>query len=201
MMQCKTEFKKFHVTVEIPNRGFGNNRGSKEVYAKTKGYGVLNSENNHRIAICNSQAAALNISRLMSDPKELEIRQHFECHAILNCANMNLNKDAWGDYFRSGNHQCVQYVRGRLHGPLQGRNFMITKKVTYEFDGVSYSSFDRAVDAVEDKIFKEVEAALRDTDIRHAHKQKVMQYILDNKAEFVRLLSIDTTNPEIYGND
>lgn len=106
MMRCKTEFKKFHVTVEIPNRGFGNNRGSKEIYAKTKAYGVLNQDNNHRIAICNSQAAALNISRLLSEPKELEIRQHFECHAILNGLNLDLNKDAWGDYYDPATLSC-----------------------------------------------------------------------------------------------
>lgn len=75
---------------------------------------------------------------------------------------------------------------------------MITKKVVFEFDGKEYSSFERAVDAIENKIYKHVEAAVKGTDIRHSQKQQVMQYVLDNKAELVRLLSVDTTDPDIY---
>lgn len=68
---------------------------------------------------------------------------------------------------------------------------MITKHVTYKFDGQDFSSFDRAVDAVENKIYKHIEAAVKGTDIRHTQKAQVMEYILKNKREIVRLLSVD----------
>lgn len=74
---------------------------------------------------------------------------------------------------------------------------MITKKVVFEFDGKEYSSFERAVDAVENKIYKHVEAAVKGTDIRHSQKQQVMQYILDNKEDLVRLLSISTNSLDL----
>ncbi|MGL4353051.1 MAG: hypothetical protein ACRCTP_03840 [Aeromonas popoffii] len=74
---------------------------------------------------------------------------------------------------------------------------MITKKVVFEFDDKEYSSFERAVDAVENKIFKHVENAVRGTDIKHSQKQQVMQYILDNKADIVRLLSISTNSLDL----
>lgn len=69
---------------------------------------------------------------------------------------------------------------------------MITKHVIYKFDGEEYPSFDRAVDAVENKIYSHIEKALKDTDVRHSQKGKVMEYILQNKEELVRLLSVDT---------
>lgn len=74
---------------------------------------------------------------------------------------------------------------------------MITKKVVFEFDGKEYSSFERAVDAVENKIYKHVKAAVKGTDIRHSQKQQVMQYILDNKEDLVRLLSISTNSLDL----
>ena len=74
---------------------------------------------------------------------------------------------------------------------------MITKKVVFEFDGKDYSSFERAVDAVENKIYRHVEAAVKGTDIRHSQKGQVMQYIIDNKDDLIRLLSISTNSLDL----
>lgn len=90
--------KKFIVTVKVPTRGFGN-RGSKEVVGTTETYGVVESESKRRVALCQTAKQADKISRLLSKPTELEIKQHFECHAIIHKLNLDLGKDAWGDYF------------------------------------------------------------------------------------------------------
>lgn len=90
--------KKFVVTVKVPTRGFGN-RDSKEVVGTTETYGVVESESKRRVALCQTAKQADKISRLLSEPTELEIKQHFECHAILYDLDLHLNKDAWQEYF------------------------------------------------------------------------------------------------------
>ncbi|MGL4353052.1 MAG: hypothetical protein ACRCTP_03845 [Aeromonas popoffii] len=99
MMQYISMRKKFIVTVKVPTRGFGNNRGSKEVTAGMETYGVVESESKRRVALCRAAKQAEKISRLISEPTELEIKQHFECHVIIHKLNLDLGKDAWGDYF------------------------------------------------------------------------------------------------------
>ena len=90
--------KKFIVTVKVPTRGFGN-RGSKEVTAGMETYGVVESDSKRRVALCQTAKQAEKISRLLSEPTELEVKQHFECHVILYNLVLNLDKDAWGEYF------------------------------------------------------------------------------------------------------